>query len=360
MASLASLLSAIDPSRVQIDVYCRSHLGPCKSNLTNCNVLKERLFLSSVIRSRGFFMKCLSYAFQFLLRFAKICKFNLERYTYALGGRLIKANDYDAIIAYQESIARYVQYIKSTNKIAWVHCDYERLINERPEIIHQVNFEIYDKIVCVSKSAKASFLRVFPGLSSKVLHIYNIVDSVKIRDEEKSSPNCNADFVKEGKTIVSVGRFDEVKQFDKIPFIASKIKELTNVPFKWYIIGAGNNKDYEDVVQAKIKKFSVDDNVIIYPAQKHVYPYMMADVLVSTSKSETFSLVVFEARALGVLPLMNDIPIAYEIIRDAETGFISSLDKMPMILTNILENNIKLDFDDWDNSESIASFYNLY
>ena len=360
ISSLSALLTSIDTSRVSIDVYSRSHLGPCRSQLANCKILKENVWLSSIVRSRGTLFKILSYVIQFVIRLCAILRINLEKYTYRLGGKIIGSNCYDVIIAYQESVAPYVSYLPAKKRIAWVHCDYERVVQETPSARNDRYFHLFDNIVCVSKSAKLSFDKVFPGLASKTSYIYNIVDNALIRTKASSSKPINPDFKTDRKTIVSVGRYDDVKQFDQIPAIAAKIKELTKIPFRWYILGATSTGKNELKVLECIKEFCVENEVIIYPVQKEVYPYIAAaDILVNTSRSETFSMVIFEARALGTIPVMNNIPVAKEIINDTKDGFICTLNEMPNLLVRLLESDVELDKRPWDNQVSINAFYNL-
>lgn len=360
ISSLSALLASIDPSRVAIDVYSRSHLGPCRAHLTNCRILKENLWLSSVVRSRGFVMKLLSYGVQLIIHICAALRINLTKFTYRMGGRIIGSDKYDAVIAYQEAVASYVSYMPAKKRIAWIHCDYERLVDENPMAKKNNQFHLFDNIVCVSQSAMAAFDRVFPDLAERTSYIYNIVDDNKIKELVSHSKPVNSDFLTDRKTIVSVGRYDDVKQFDMIPSIASRIKELTATPFRWYIIGAANGGDNEKKVGDRIKEYHVEDEVIIYPAQKEVYPYIgAADILVNTSRSETFSMVIFEARALNVIPVMNNIPVAEEVIENGKDGIVCSMNDMSKVIVKLLESGFEMIIKSWDNQVSINNFYNL-
>lgn len=360
ISSLSALLASIDPSRVAIDVYSRSHLGPCRAQLTNCRILKENLFLSSVVRSRGLVMKLLSYGVQLIIHICAALGINMAKLTYYIGGKIIGSDQYDAIIAYQESIASFVSYMPAKKRIAWIHCDYERVVKENPIAKTNSRFHLFDKIVCVSKSARATFVSVFPSLAVRTVYVYNIVDDNKIRKIASQSKPVNSDYLTDRKTIVSVGRYDDVKQFDLIPSIAARIKELTAIPFRWYIIGAATCGENEKKVSERIKEYHVEDEVIIYPAQKEVYPYIAAaDILVNTSRSETFSMVIFEARALNAIPVMNNIQVAKEVIEDGKDGFICSLNDIPNVIVKLFESSIEIKKGTWDNQVSINSFYNL-
>ena len=305
-------------------------------------------------------MKLLSYGVQLIIHICSVLGINIAKYTYCIGGRIIGSDHYDAVIAYQEAVASYVSYMPAKKRIAWIHCDYERVVVENPLAKKNNRFHLFDNIVCVSKSAMAAFERVFPNLAERASYIYNIVDDNKIRELASHSKPVNSDYLTDRKTIVSVGRYDNVKQFDMIPSIAARIKELTAIPFRWYIIGAATGGDNEKRVSERIKEYHVEEEVIIYPAQKEVYPYIFAaDILVNTSRSETFSMVIFEARALNVIPVMNNIPVAEEVIEDGKDGFVCSLNDMPNVIVKLLETCFDMKTKSWDNQVSINKFYNL-
>lgn len=360
MASLSALLAAIDPLRVDVDVYCRSHLGPCRSQLTNCNILKENIWLSSVVRSRGFFVQMISYIVQLAIHLFSVIGINIARSTYLLGGRIIKSNKYDCVIAFQEAVLPFVSYIPAKKKVAWIHCDYERVVKENTKAKEDNCFDRFDRIVCVSNSAKEAFERVFPEYAYKTEYIYNVVDYETIRKKAIDSTPVNSDFLLDRKTIVSVGRFDSIKQFDLIPGIAATIKQLTTVPFRWYIIGATDGGEYETAISNLIKKCNVENEVIVYPAQQGIYPYIASsDILVNTSRSESFSMVVFEARALGVIPVMNDIAVAHEVINNEIDGLIATIEDMPKCIAGLLESDKKWLFKPWDSDNAINKLYKL-
>ena len=255
--------------------------------------------------------------------------------------RIQKKDKFDTVIAYQESSATIcVSMLRNcSNRIAWVHCELrywlQDLVKGR-KLEEAGNYSKYDKIICVSESARQSFLSLYPQLSDKVMFIYNSVDDNHIK-ELADDVKVNVPFSDNTFNILSVGRFSPTKQFDLIPKIVSELKKITSKPFCWYII-ASTEECLQDMLD-KIEKYGVSHEVILLGAKDNPYPYFKkSDLFVCTSESESFSYVIAESKVLHVPVLCNDIPVAKEVVSDDE-GWISSIADMPGTLSRIIDKN---------------------
>ena len=255
--------------------------------------------------------------------------------------RIQKKEKFDTVIAYQESSATIcVSMLRNcSNRIAWVHCELrywlQDLVKGR-KLEEAGDYRKYDKIICVSESARQSFLSLYPHLSDKVIFIYNSVDDNHIK-ELADDVKANVPFSDNTFNILSVGRFSPTKQFDLIPKIVSELKKITSKPFCWYII-ASTEECLQDMLD-KIEKYDVSREVILLGAKDNPYPYFKkSDLFVCTSESESFSYVIAESKVLHVPVLCNNIPVAMEVVSDEE-GWICSIADMPETLSRIIENN---------------------
>ena len=255
--------------------------------------------------------------------------------------RIQKKEKFDTVIAYQESSATIcVSMLRNcSNRIAWVHCELrywlQDLVKGR-KLEEAGDYSKYDKIICVSESARQSFLSLYPHLSDKVIFIYNSVDDNHIK-ELADDVKANVPFSDNTFNILSVGRFSPTKQFDLIPKIVSELKKITSKPFCWYII-ASTEECLQDMLE-KIEKYDVSREVILLGAKDNPYPYFKkSDLFVCTSESESFSYVIAESKVLHVPVLCNNIPIAKEVVSDEE-GWISSIADMPGTLSRIIDKN---------------------
>lgn len=283
------------------------------------------------------------------------------RFEHCMVGRaldqVIREHHFDTVVACQEATpTRFVSHASLSSKVAWVRCDYRRMLEDSHKSKEDF-YRSYKAIVCVSDQTCANFKAIFPEYALKTYCIPNPQDSSFIlhrADEVEAEPR----FTTEGKTLVSIGRFDPVKRFDQVAPIA---RQLLNqgLKFKWYLIGDGVERQH---VKASIKEYQVEDNVILLGVKTNPYYYIKrADIMVSLSRSEACPRVVNEAKILHTPTVSTDFPTIFEFIENKKTGLISSLEEIPSsilrlcndeaLYASIKENISRFTF---DNTELIA------
>ena len=264
--------------------------------------------------------------------------------------RSIEKDNYDCVISFQESASLpFVAKFSNPNKITWIHCDYSRIFTNKMD--EYAVFSKYCKIVTVSEYTRVSFCKLLPSLESRVVVIYNIMDSSAIIQKSKE-PIDDDRFSIEEFTIISVGRISAVKQFNLIPSIASNLK-TRGLAFKWYILGGKHEiEPYRKLMQA-ISDYSVENEVICLGNKTNPYPYFkVADLLVSTSSSEACPMIFNEAKILNLPVVTNNFGSAHEFIVEGQDGQICSLTVMADVIDNIIHTqrrfnpHISIDFDE--------------
>ena len=247
---------------------------------------------------------------------------------------LEKKHIFDIVIAYQEGTAtEFVSYFKNKNKIAWIHFDYAMLEGKVNLKKKKVYYDRFKHIVCVSKAALESMLKVHPEYKEKSTYIYNTLNSASVN--EASLKSMQVPFDSTCFNIISIGRLVSIKQFQEIPKIVSNIKKQTSRPFCWYIIGSGSSEEW---IRSEIEKYNVQDTVVLLGPKDNPYPFIrQANLLVCTSVAESFSYVIAEAKILHVPVLSNDFPVAHEVINESN-GWVANLVEMPTSLSNIINN----------------------
>lgn len=243
-----------------------------------------------------------------------------------------KKHDFDIIVAYQEGTAtEFVSYFKNKNKIAWIHFDYAMLEGKVNLKERKVYYDRFKHIVCVSKAALESMLKVHPEYKEKSTYIYNTLNSASVIEE--SLKRMQVPFDSTCFNIISIGRLVSIKQFQEIPKIVSNIKKQTNRPFCWYIVGSGSS---EQCIRSEIEKYNVQDTVVLLGPKDNPYPYILqANLLVCTSVAESFSYVIAEGKALHTPVLSNIFPVAYEVL-DKNCGWVCSLEEMPTLISHLI------------------------
>ena len=222
-------------------------------------------------------------------------------------------------------------------------------------------YQLYDKIVCVSEFARSVFTKIYPSLDNKTIAIHNIIPVNEIRLKAKETASLDERYKTDAFTIVSVGRLDPVKKFDRIPVIAAQIKKLTAVPFVWYIIGGSRGYGQVDsFLSDAIEKNKVSSEVFLLGEKKNVYPYVgQANLYVCTSESESFPLAVNEAKALGIPVVTNSFPSVKESIVEGVDGRIVTIEDMAAVIVDIMESKETISSGTIDNETPLNQFYNL-
>lgn len=338
MSSLYSLLSVLDPNRMKVDIFSRVHSGPYYKRMPNCTILKENIWLSHTILERSLFAKIAS---KTLLGIRKVLEpFGIDMYAVYnyIGGKQIHSDEYDAVIGYDESMARLISYFPAKKRINWIHCDYRRFAQGRDETKY---YDKIDAVVCVSNFVKGIFSDVYPKYAKKVYAIHNVINVDDVR-QKSMEPIDDVRFTTEESTIVSCGRLDPVKQFSLIPSIAAQLKKQGAKPFKWYIIGGGNDAELVVIKKAIIEN-EVQDSVVLLGMKSNPYPYIAkADLYVCTSQSESYPMVVNEAKALLVPVISNNFPSAAESIRAGIDGVICKMEDMAGCILQQMSNSLAI------------------
>ena len=352
LSSLIALLNSTFVERYDIHLFVMNTYGEqLQSELAQFSIGKNlgtSLLNANVVNSFGT-RKLILILFKLILQvpfFGKFFSNCIEISTI----RSIEKDNYDCVISFQESASLpFVAKFSNQKKIAWIHCDYSRIFTNTVDEF--AVFSKYCKIVTVSEYTRVSFCKLLPSLESRVVVIYNIMDSNAIIQKSKEQMDDDR-FSIEEFTIISVGRISAVKQFNLIPSIASNLK-TRGLAFKWYILGGKHEiEPYQKLMQA-ISDHSVENEVICLGNKTNPYPYFkVADLLVSTSSSEAFPMIFNEAKILNLPVVTNNFGSAHEFIVEGQDGQICSLTVMADVIDNIIRTqkrfnpHISTDFDE--------------
>ena len=168
--ALIGLLNALDPSRVDVDLFIYSHQGPLMRFIPEwVNLLPEIKAYSMIERPMGDDIS--------------IVQFIGDSVTPWLP-KINPSVEYDLCISFliPHNIGR--DKVKANKRLAWIHTDYSTVsINVEKEL---TVWNAYNKIAAISPEVKRSFLEIFPSLSDKMIDIENILpaDFILSRAEE--------------------------------------------------------------------------------------------------------------------------------------------------------------------------------
>lgn len=245
--------------------------------------------------------------------------------------------EYDVVVAYRQCAPCYyfaLNCVKAKTKIAFIHGD----INFMGDVSSwDIFFNEFDHIACVSHAVRDGFAACYNTISEKFKTVYNMLDIDDIR--KKAKEKCPVDVDPKRVNLVTIARNENNhKQVDWVPRACSILKAQTNIPFHWYVIGAGpdlecNKKLAEDL--------QVVDEISFCGVLWNPYSILDAcDLLVLPSKTESYGMVIAEAHVLHKPVVATYYPALVEVLEDGITGVIAeqNFEDLANKIKNLIEN----------------------
>jgi len=193
-------------------------------------------------------------------------------------------------------------------RVIWsMHSSYERKINFKTKLTSWLSFFIPDKIIYVSNFARQQYAEA--GFTKKKsVVVYNGLDV----DKFKKGNQCTLSVDKNKINIGMIARYHPVKNYPKFFAIARHAIEF-NSNCHFYLIGKGNDKGNVELV-ALLSENNVSENTTLVSEMDDVSSVIPCfDLLVSTSKSESFGLTIVEAILSNVNVSTINLPIMDEL-----------------------------------------------
>lgn len=339
--ALLGLLDALDPEKVDIDLFVNQHTGEFMSLVPPyVNLLPELGEYSAIERPVKDIVRegHLSIALRRLW-----AKHLHSKHIRNLGGQHITADEsilhyvfktvggalrdlsylgvYDLAVSFLCPHNIVLDKVKARKKVCWIHTDYSKVhINADDEL---PTWDGYDTIVSISADVTKSFSTIFPSLRGKIIEMENILSPQFVRRQARMEnvasemPPCEG-----GINILSVGRFSIAKRFEAVPQMC-RIMLDKGLKFKWYIVGYGPDSQ----TRQNIEKYDVADTLLLLGKKANPYPYIQAcDIYAQPSIFEGKSVTVREAQILGRPPAITDYPTAKSQVRDGVDGRIVPID----------------------------------
>ena len=338
--ALIGLLNALDPNRVEVDLFLHDHRGEMMQFIPKWVNLLPQIPKYSVLErpivelvKRGFWgiaaarlwAKCLSQ--KVYKRSGSKLENNggldkMSKYTTPLLPKINPSMTYDLAISFLTPHRIVAEKVKAKKKIAWIHTDYTRVWVDAEEELKV--WQKYDYVASISGDVTNTFLQVFPTLAPKIVEIENILSSSFVRKRAELQ-NVDKEIRHEGAiSLLSVGRFSDAKNYDNVPDICKRLINKTKLNIKWYIIGYGG---YEALIRQKIKEAEMEERVILLGKRSNPYPYIKAcDIYVQPSRYEGKSVTVREAQMLCKPVVVTNYPTAPSQIRNGVDGVIVPMD----------------------------------
>lgn len=207
-------------------------------------------------------------------------------------------------------------------KLAWIHSDLLKITSHPEQFFekHSGQYEKYDRIICVSQTAKESFDRLFHNRFPSVV-LRNYIDEKQVLALAQEP----LDIQKPDGTmvLVAVGTLYPPKNYPRLIRAFARLRQDYNRLQLW-IVGDGVQRTQLEALAANC---DIKDAVCFFGFQKNPYPYMrMADLLVCSSNYEGYSTVITEGLVLGKPIVTTECSGMRELLGDSEYGLITKND----------------------------------
>lgn len=236
--------------------------------------------------------------------------------------RTFDAYDIVCVVSEASKLRELVASLRHPKKIQWMHTDYAlwREFSDWTKSITRNDGSLYqrfDKIVCLSEHSKGRFVKIHPHLAAKTTVIRNLIPVDEII--EKSKQPCPVQIASNIFSIVTVGRLEQEKRFDRILQICLALCKL-GLNFKWYIIGEGTLRTK---LEKEVAKLCLSGVVTLTGRLENPYSLMRrCDLFALLSDYEGLPVTIDEALALGLPVIATAVGGIPEQLDNGELGWL--------------------------------------
>lgn len=239
-----------------------------------------------------------------------------------LVSRLIQLDKYDLGISFCQGDNTILLDEKKKHfekRIVWIHTDLSYQLHGKQGFDFWNKMKNVDRLFFVSEDAKKSFLKHFSNdtsLADRSKIVYNPIDMTTIKKEATSTMVKRQ---KENPQLIGIGRLAYEKGFDCLINIHKRLIE-EGIDHEVIILGIG---PLEAQLTKQIQALNVQKTCKLLGFQ-NPYPYLQAaDIFVSSSRREGFSLVVAEAMVL-CKPIVSTKSVGpVELLEDGKYGLLT-------------------------------------
>lgn len=249
--------------------------------------------------------------------------FHTQTYGRTASG-FIKNKTYDAAISFGEwlSPAFIARKVTAKKKYVWIHIDLDKA-----NFVNKEELVRYDKditgYIFASETSRRSSVERCPQMKEKSVVIHNFINRKLILEKAKKEVSLPCP---EGEYLLSVGNLRVEKNYPRQIEVMRILKEK-GIPIKWLCVGSTVDKAVYGVVLRLLEQYHLQEDFILCGADENPYRYMKrAKAVMVLSDHESWSLVISEAKLLGIPVIATNTSGAKEQIQDGENGVITSFD----------------------------------
>lgn len=270
-------------------------------------------------------------------RIKKEIKREIKRFFYPIKlKKFLKNKNYDVVIDFSYNLFNYkIKF--NVPVIGWAH--FGAISHEDNNIEKDIRegqkYKKYDKVIAICEEMRDEFVNELGIEANKVEMIYNAIDIEKIKKKSEEKNDELEKYLKEDY-ILQVSRMVPQKQPEELIEVYRELKKR-GIKEKLYYVG--NGKSYSEV-QEKIKKYNLENDIILLGQQLNPYPFFKnAKLFLHTAKHEGIPTVLIESMALDTVVSAYSCPTGVKELlgENDEYGALSPLNDRRTIVEKTFE-----------------------
>jgi len=200
-------------------------------------------------------------------------------------------------------------------------------------------YNLSSGIVAVSKEIKNHLVADYGVKESKISVIYNPVVNQRMVLQSQEEV-IEFPFNEKQPIIIAVGRLTLIKNYplmlESFAYLQKKIST--------YLVIIGEGVEHENILKM-VTRLKLQDSVFFYGAKSNPYKYIAkSNLLIHTSISESFGMVLAEALALGIPVISSKTDGAIEVTENGKYGTIFT-DENPENIASVIYSTINSNYD---------------
>ena len=255
--------------------------------------------------------------------------------------------------------------VKAKHKAAWIHSDLTKAVSFNPDSFFAYD-EAMSNYIFVSRTSMNSCLEEFPFIKEKAKCVYNILDVPQIKSLAKEV--ITEDYFNRGLPVLVTCANVRKEKNHKRQLRAMAILKAKGIDFIWLNIGNTSDRERCKNLLLEAETLGLKDRFILSGVKENPYKYMnQANAVTVLSDYESWSLVITEAKILGVPVIATKTSGAMEQLVDGKTGILTDFSAMDIaekleqfLCSNEIKLRIRNNIRNFDNTDEIvASFLDI-
>jgi glycosyltransferase involved in cell wall biosynthesis len=193
------------------------------------------------------------------------------------------------------------------------------LISPKKSFAHKMRVKYVlkkaDLLTCDGRDLSNAVKQLGPKKENIIVSPMGIDQGMLQGSEDRKSP-------KKELVVLSTRKLESVYDLKTLLLAASEVKKTCQEKVKFLITGEGSQKERLVRLSSELRMDDTIEFTGFLRRKSFLDIFKKADLYVSTSVSDSTSVALLEAMALGLIPVVTDIPGNREWIKDGENGFL--------------------------------------